>query len=67
MQPLQSVLTNAAEKIGWPMPVDYLAVSAEDRKAFEDAFSNLLKLQTMLVFVCCWLSLRLMNNAAYQG
>lgn len=35
------------------MPVDYPAASAEDRRAFEDAFSNLLKLQAMLVFAHC--------------
>ncbi|KAF8225806.1 hypothetical protein L208DRAFT_1425343 [Tricholoma matsutake] len=42
-----SLLSDAAEKIGWPMPVDYPAASAEDRRAFEDAFSNLLKLQAI--------------------
>jgi hypothetical protein len=45
-----SALSEAAEKIGWPMPVNYPANSIEDRRAFEDAFSSLLKLQTMLAF-----------------
>lgn len=29
------------------MPVDYISASVEDRKAFETAFHNLLKLQGM--------------------
>jgi hypothetical protein len=49
MQSLHSILSDTAEKIGWPMPVNYPAASAEDKRAFENAFSNLLKLQTMLV------------------
>ncbi|TFY64757.1 hypothetical protein EVG20_g5839, partial [Dentipellis fragilis] len=42
---LSSVLLSAAEPLKWPMPVDYPAVSAEDRRTFEKAFSNLLTLQ----------------------
>lgn len=37
----------ACEKLKWPMPIDYPLVSLEDRKAFETAFVNLLKLQAM--------------------
>ncbi|GLB36487.1 putative RINT-1 / TIP-1 family protein [Lyophyllum shimeji] len=43
---LSSSLNAAAEKIGWPMAVDYSSASAEDRAAFEYTFRNLLKLQT---------------------
>lgn len=46
-----SVLTTAAEKIGWPMSINYAATTSSDRKALEDAFVNLLKLQTMCVFL----------------
>jgi len=50
-QDIRSVLSNSllsvADKLHWPMPVDYLAAAPEDRKAFESAFHNLLKLQTM--------------------
>jgi len=41
------ILTTAAEKLGWPMSINYAAVALSDRKAFEDAFMNLLKLQNM--------------------
>ncbi|PCH33328.1 hypothetical protein WOLCODRAFT_111625 [Wolfiporia cocos MD-104 SS10] len=44
---LSGALLLAAEKLHWPMPVDYLAASLEDRRAFELAFANLLKLQTI--------------------
>ncbi|KAJ7923065.1 TIP-1 family-domain-containing protein [Mycena leptocephala] len=37
----------ASERLGWPMPVDYVAASPEDRKAFERAFRDLLKLQNI--------------------
>ena len=40
-------LLEAAEKLKWPMKVDYASASPEDRKAFETAFYNLLKLQTI--------------------
>ena len=52
-QQLQPVLTptstllEAAEKLKWPMKVDYSAASPEDRKAFETAFYNLVQLQSM--------------------
>lgn len=36
-----------AERLQWPQPVKYASVSLEDRKAFEAAFHNLLKLQSM--------------------
>ncbi len=42
-----SKVTTAAEKLGWPMSVYYAAASPSDRKSFEDASVNLLKLQTM--------------------
>ncbi|KAJ7630533.1 TIP-1 family-domain-containing protein [Roridomyces roridus] len=42
---LSSSLLAASERIGWPTPVDYIAHSPEDRKSFERAFSDLLKLQ----------------------
>lgn len=41
------ILTTAAEKLGWPMSINYAAAALSDRKAFEDAFMNLLKLQNM--------------------
>lgn len=44
---LLSLLLEAAEKLGWPMPVDYPSASPNDRSAFESAFVNLLKLQSM--------------------
>ena len=44
--PLRTLL-EAAEKLKWPMKVDYASASPEDRKAFETAFYNLLKLQTI--------------------
>ncbi|CAK5280068.1 unnamed protein product, partial [Mycena citricolor] len=40
-------LLEAAEKIGWPMPVDYVSAASEDRADFERAFRALLKLQTI--------------------
>ncbi|KAI0706059.1 RINT-1 family protein [Cytidiella melzeri] len=40
-------LLTAAEKLQWPMPVDYVTASPEDRKAFEVAFQDLLKLQSL--------------------
>jgi len=67
MQPPQSILSHAVEKIGWPMSVDYPAASAEDRNAFEDAFTNVLKLQTMLVFMHYDFSLRFMITVPCQG
>ncbi|KAJ3552815.1 hypothetical protein NM688_g3951 [Phlebia brevispora] len=42
-----STLVDASERLKWPMPVDYTAASPADRKAFEDSFYNLLKLQTI--------------------
>ena len=42
-----STLLEAAEKLKWPMKVDYSAASPEDRKAFETAFYNLVQLQSM--------------------
>ncbi|KAF5356120.1 hypothetical protein D9756_004054 [Leucocoprinus leucothites] len=44
---LSSALTTVAEKLGWPMSVNYAAAASSDRKAFEDAFVNLLKLQSI--------------------
>ncbi|KAJ6604224.1 TIP-1 family-domain-containing protein [Mycena vulgaris] len=42
---LSASLLAAAERLRWPMPVDYVAASLTDRKDFERAFSDLLKLQ----------------------
>ncbi|KAK7064595.1 TIP-1 family-domain-containing protein [Favolaschia claudopus] len=42
---LSSSLLTTAEKIGWPMSVDYLAAPPQDRKDFERAFRDLLQLQ----------------------
>ncbi|KAF9821810.1 hypothetical protein IEO21_00240 [Rhodonia placenta] len=44
---LAATLLAAAEKLHWPTPVDYLAASPADRVAFESAFLNLLKMQTI--------------------
>ncbi len=40
-------LLEAAEKLKWPMKVDYAAAKPEDRKAFEAAFYNLVRLQSL--------------------
>ncbi|KZT06301.1 uncharacterized protein LAESUDRAFT_653786 [Laetiporus sulphureus 93-53] len=42
---LSTSLLSAAEKLHWPMVVDYLSATTGDRKAFEAAFSNMSKLQ----------------------
>ncbi|KAL5534489.1 hypothetical protein ACEPAG_951 [Sanghuangporus baumii] len=42
---LSSTLLSAAEGLHWPMPVDYATANIDVRRAFENAFSNLLKLQ----------------------
>ncbi|GJE85916.1 RINT-1 family protein [Phanerochaete sordida] len=42
-----STLQTIAEKLQWPLPVNYAIASQEDRKAFESAFYNLLKLQSI--------------------
>ncbi|KAH9937391.1 TIP-1 family-domain-containing protein [Fomitopsis serialis] len=44
---LSRTLLSAAEKLNWPQPVDYVTAVPEDRKRFEAAFLNCLKLQTM--------------------
>ncbi|OCH88619.1 RINT-1 family protein [Obba rivulosa] len=44
---LSSMLIAATEKFNWPTPVEYASVSSEDRRTFENAFLNLLKLQTI--------------------
>ncbi|KAH9949502.1 RINT-1 family protein [Amylocystis lapponica] len=44
---LSSALLSAAEKLNWPMPVDYASSAPNDRAEFEATFSNLLKLQTI--------------------
>ncbi|KAJ7456570.1 TIP-1 family-domain-containing protein [Mycena latifolia] len=44
---LSASLLTAAERLQWPMPVDYVTASPEDRKNFERAFSDLLKLQNI--------------------
>ena len=48
---LFSTLLAAAEKLQWPMTVNYAAAEPADRRAFETAFRNLLKLQTMCVLI----------------
>nr|VWO99552.1 N/A [Ganoderma boninense] len=49
---LSTTLLEAAEKLKWPMKVDYASASPDDRKAFEIAFYNLLKLQTIGEKIC---------------
>ncbi|KAJ7042676.1 TIP-1 family-domain-containing protein [Mycena alexandri] len=44
---LSASLLAASERLKWPMPVDYVAASPQDRKNFERAFSDLLKLQNI--------------------
>ncbi|KAF8640664.1 hypothetical protein AX17_000321 [Amanita inopinata Kibby_2008] len=44
---LSNILLASSEKIGWPMPVNYIGVSLEDRNTFEKAFHNLLKFQSL--------------------
>ncbi|KAJ7770915.1 TIP-1 family-domain-containing protein [Mycena maculata] len=44
---LSASLLAAAERLGWPIPVDYTAATPEDRKNFERAFSDILKLQNI--------------------
>ncbi|KAI8995431.1 TIP-1 family-domain-containing protein [Trametes punicea] len=44
---LSSRLLEAAEKLKWPLKVDYATATPEDRKAFEKAFGDLLTLQTI--------------------
>ncbi|EPS99064.1 hypothetical protein FOMPIDRAFT_1125069 [Fomitopsis schrenkii] len=44
---LSKSLLSAAEKLNWPQLVDYLSVAPEDRKRFEVAFLNCLRLQTL--------------------
>jgi hypothetical protein len=39
----------AAERIKWPMKVDWTTSSVEERKDFEIMFLNLLKLQELFV------------------
>ncbi|KAH7915139.1 TIP-1 family-domain-containing protein [Hygrophoropsis aurantiaca] len=46
---LSTSLIAALEKLNWPMLSDYPTVPANDRKAFETAFTNLLALQEMQV------------------
>ncbi|KZT74918.1 hypothetical protein DAEQUDRAFT_659434 [Daedalea quercina L-15889] len=46
---LSRSLLSTAEKLHWPQPVNYLNATPEDRKQFEVAFVNCLKLQTMCV------------------
>ncbi|KAI0666341.1 TIP-1 family-domain-containing protein [Trametes maxima] len=44
---LSSRLLEAAERLKWPVKVDYATAAPEDRRAFETAFGNLLRLQTI--------------------
>ncbi|KAH9486638.1 RAD50-interacting protein 1 [Psilocybe cubensis] len=44
---LSSSLVTCAEKFGWPAPVEYASVASQDRKAFEIAFFNLVKFQSI--------------------
>ena len=45
-------LIEAAEKLKWPLKVDYAAAEPDSRRAFEKAFADLLTLQTMCVHFC---------------
>ncbi|KIY47067.1 hypothetical protein FISHEDRAFT_66233 [Fistulina hepatica ATCC 64428] len=42
---LSTILLSAADNLNWPMTVDYASVHVEDRKHFEQAFLNMLRLQ----------------------
>ncbi|KAJ7102352.1 TIP-1 family-domain-containing protein [Mycena belliarum] len=44
---LSTALLAAAERLRWPMQVDYVAAPLEDRNNFERTFNDLLKLQTI--------------------
>ncbi|KAJ7225939.1 RINT-1 family protein [Mycena pura] len=44
---LSASLLAVSEKLGWPMPVDYVTALGEDRQRFERAFTDLLKLQSI--------------------
>ncbi|PFH54769.1 hypothetical protein AMATHDRAFT_134611 [Amanita thiersii Skay4041] len=44
---LSDVLLSHADKLGWPMPVNLATVTTDNRAAFECAFKNLLKLQSL--------------------
>lgn len=46
-----SELVATAEKIGWPMNINYDNTSLRDRESFEGAFVNLLNLQRMWVII----------------
>ncbi|KAL5535279.1 hypothetical protein ACEPAF_3373 [Sanghuangporus sanghuang] len=46
---LSSTLLSAAEGLHWPMPVDFATANVDVRRAFERAFSNLLKLQEIAI------------------
>ena len=47
MNTFSRLMTTVSEKLGWPVKVDYPSARAEDRKAFEAAFIDLLKLQDL--------------------
>lgn len=44
-------LLEAAEKLKWPLKVDYTEAASEDRRAFETSFGHLLKLQNMCAHI----------------
>ncbi|KAH9891013.1 RINT-1 family protein [Cubamyces lactineus] len=44
---LSTRLIEAAEKLKWPLKVDYAAAEPDSRRAFEKAFADLLSLQTI--------------------
>ena len=46
---LKRSLLTAADKLQWPLPVDYPTAKLEVRKEFESAFLNLLMLQELYV------------------
>ena len=64
---LHRILLAAAEKLKWPMPVDYAAASFEDRREFEASFINLLKLQEMRVIPSHFTILPLLIHIALVG
>ncbi|KII93691.1 hypothetical protein PLICRDRAFT_101630 [Plicaturopsis crispa FD-325 SS-3] len=49
---LSARLLGAAERLKWPMPVDYASASPHDREEFEAAFRDLLRLQTIGRTIC---------------
>lgn len=51
-----SLLLAAAERIKWPMKVDYESYPSAERRDFENTFTNLLKLQVLYDTGSCYLA-----------